>query len=217
MTTMTTAKERPILFSGPMVRAILEGRKTQTRRVVMSGAKNMQASGAVCVKRNPDNDPWYKEYVWSVRERGGVWNDFTEEQMLARCPYGVVGDRLWVRETWAEFPSDKDWIYRADHDRTLAEKLTWKPSIFMPRQACRIKLEITARRLEQLQRMSHNDWKADFAPTGRQIEQALQTFKGDDNRHEMSQIFWDSINAKRGYSWTSNPWVWVIEFERVQA
>src|ERR1043165_10305122 len=94
-------KERPILFSGPMVRAILEGRKTQTRRIVRSPAKNMQREGMEVIKYRPPGDSWYGDYVWSMRDRSGVWGDYKHEQFLRFCPYGVPGDRLWVRETWA--------------------------------------------------------------------------------------------------------------------
>lgn len=216
--TTTVAKERPILFSGPMVRAILAGKKTQTRRVVMSGARNMQESGQVCVKRNPDNDPWYKEHVWSVRQRGGVWGDFTHEQMLARCPYGLAGDRLWVRETWHhEDTSCNDHkcgqpthIYHKATE-TFPESIRWRPSIYMQRWASRITLEIEEVRVEQLHQITEEDAQAEG------LEQEFIAGYTTSGRAAWPRFveLWDSINKERGFGWKSNPWVWVIEFRRI--
>lgn len=102
-------RERPILFSAPMVRAILDGRKTQTRRIVQSPARTMQREGMRVIQYRPPGDPWYRDHVWSMRNRGGVWGDYTDEEFRALCPYGVPGDRLWVRETfWAKHDTDSD-------------------------------------------------------------------------------------------------------------
>lgn len=187
--------EHPILFSTPMVQAILEGRKTQTRRVV---------------KGNPE---------------GKV--PFTDE---FPCPYGHPGDRLWVRETWQkiyERQSDKQrfteppsahnlhlyktWIEYAATPRDGQEPPRWRPSIFMPRSASRITLEIVNVRLERVQDIGEQDAKAEgVTPSG----------VGNDLDHLKYRAgfmhLWDTINAKRFYAWDANPWVWVVEFERVE-
>lgn len=254
-TTTTIAKERPILFSGRLVRAILEGRKSQTRRVVMSKARNMQESGQVCVRRNPDNDPWYREHVWSVRQSGGVWGDFTHEQMLAQCPYGKPGDRLWVREAWRfGYPTgepghfsilaptghslDREGrcFYRSDFAEKPGEpRMLWRPSIHMPRRFSRIMLEVVGIRVERLQDITEEDAKAEGVQIPVHVDETcppgkgygmvnllapyLKTHKsaGQDAlfRAEFS-FLWDTINAGRGFGWAANPWVWVVDFRRVQ-
>jgi hypothetical protein len=218
MSTTTATKERPILFSGPMICAILDGQKTQTRRII---------------KRQGDmefdiNDPTYGPYWLSyATEADG-------EDAKVRCPYGKPGELLWVREThryW--FP---DWIdppvypcrcrYKADNSLVElavdweegcqfsnpddvgldAEPTKWRPSIFMPRWASRITLEITAVRVERLQSISDADALAEGCTA-------------DDMRHGdcLAGVYarlWQSINGPG--SWNANPWVWVVEFRRVQ-
>ena len=184
-------KERPILFSSGMVRAILDGRKTQTRRVV---------------KQKPyfPTDP-------------GI--GYAVERERIKCPYGIPGDRLWVRETWAHIfecghynhlHGDKlRYIYRVDNG-CIPDK--WRPSIFMPRKASRITLEITAIRVERLQDISEKDSIAEGSQIPcAQLPKSCQqgTFT---ERTQFSRI-WDSINAKK-YLWASNPWVWVIGFKK---
>ena len=180
-------KERPILFSGEMVRAILDDRKTMTRRVV---------------KPQPEQDTDCPYHIGTGIER------------KARiCPYGKPGDRLWVRETFCDRNNNGEQIkplYRSDGqeyqdgDGRLFEP-KWKPSIFMPRWASRITLEITNVRVERLQDISNKDIESEGA-CGRACVTHRLTFKQ----------LWDSINSKRGYSWESNPWVWVVEFERIK-
>lgn len=156
-------KERPILFSGPMVRAIREARKTQTRRVVK--------------EIDPD------EFVSSNEA----------DNLALCCPYGAVGDRLWVRETWQG--NQGDIRYGADGD-SLHGYNGWRPSIFMPRWASRITLEVTGVRVERVQEISEEDAQAE----------------GVAHRCDY-KVVWDAINGKK-YPWSSNPWVWVIEFKR---
>lgn len=93
-------KERGITFNAEMVRAILDGRKTQTRRFIKSPATTLQNNGTNCIAYREAGDPWYKDYVFSMRNRSGVWGDYTLPQFLDLCPFGKVGDRLYVRETW---------------------------------------------------------------------------------------------------------------------
>lgn len=192
-------KERPILFSGPMVRAILEGRKTQTRRVVKRQG-DMEFDPA-----DPHFGPYWLSYA---TEADG-------EDAKVRCPYGVPGDRLWVRETYCEFTEDSPdrmgagFYYRADlanQSDSAAETMRlngvkWRPSIFMPRRASRILLEITGVRVERLQDISDDDCRAE----------------GYDRSHafprEWFARLWASINGTG--SWAANPLVWVVSFQRV--
>ena len=188
-------KERPILFKAEMVQAILGGRKTQTRRVVkLSLPDGVQA----------------------------------HQVRLDRCPYGIPGDWLWVRETWVEGPGDgTPYLYRADADTdgtvpylsggaggfgggvSNANISRWKPSIHMPRWASRITLEVTNVRVERLQRISEDDAMAEG------IYPITDSLSNCNGARYYFQSLWDSINAKLGHSWESNPFVWVVEFKRV--
>lgn len=177
---MTT--ERPILFSGPMVRALLDGRKTQTRRLVK--LRDFGPSTTV-------------GYDWAFRDRRALWNEVSLSRLLETCPYGQLFDRLWVRETWHCNHVGKDQSkvnYRAD-GRT---GLLWTPSIHMPRWASRITMEVTDVSVERLQSIS----MADVAAEG---FQACEQFEGS-----FSQT-WDALNGKRA-TWASNPWVWAVSF-----
>lgn len=183
-------KERPILFSAPMVRAILAGTKTQTRRVVKQH-----------LERLGDGD-WYafdhKGLNYRVNARHttvAAW-----AHLLQFCPYGQPGDRLWVREAWsgADDPSHKHCVhYRADGERATR----WRPSIHMPRWASRIALEITGVRVERLNDISEADCRAEGL--GGTVDRA----------HHWYRVLWEQINGPG--SWDANPWVWVIEFKRV--
>ena len=217
-------KERPILFSGPMVRAILEGRKTQTRRIMKP-----QPTDAFL--------PEVGEYQRTLVDRkdGEQFPDpvvrfgASDEAEDYPCPYGQPGDRLWVRETWA--PRGVNPVYRPDgkfgaavieyradgtratwnHDPIQRIKDDWRPSIFLPRWASRITLEVTAVRVERLQDISENDAKAE----GVENANSFVGIGADDdaaNRYAYREL-WESINGAG--SWAENPWVWVIEFRRV--
>nr|WP_284076365.1 hypothetical protein [Herbaspirillum aquaticum] len=190
----TVVKERPILFSAPMVRAILAGDKTQTRRIAKDvrhpDLGNVYAPGALVLEREPQH----------VIERA--------------CPYGRPGDRLWVRETWGYNPDHPGmpWhaCYRADPGMEY-DGIKWKPSIHMPRAACRIKLEITGVRVERLQDISDFDaedegtriWAAEVQKNGNKFSSIRSAW----------QAMWESINGSD--SWQANPWVWVVEFRRI--
>lgn len=175
-------KERPIIFSDEMVRATLDGRKTQTRRIV---------------KHKPDKDCPY-----------------AENNVMAACPYGKPGDRLWVKETWKPDPS---WgltertkpteieegthiLYRAtigEHPKAHWQK--WRSCLFMRRWMSRITLEIEAVRVERLQEITDEDAIAEGMPI-------------DDAVHDYS-VLWNSINGQG--SWDANPFVWVVQFKRI--
>lgn len=218
-------KEKPILFKDEMIRAILEGRKTQTRRAVKSPAKNMQASGAEVIKRREPGDKWYGDRIWSMRGGTGVWGDYTHERFLSMCPYGKPGDRLWVRETWAahfiwepcapsRIPVDEGscLFYRADEfcrgGCDEGQRGKWRPSIHMPRRISRITLEIADVRVERLHDISAEDAKAEgvepFHLNGWCDD---QKFRGE------FYNLWMEINGPD--SWDANPWVWAIEFKQV--
>jgi hypothetical protein len=187
-------EEHPILFTGPMVRAILEERKTMTRRVIKP-QPNEIANGT----------PWL--------------NGMQRDRMI-HCRYGKPGDGLWVKETW-------NWCYSAVKDEKgkgpigrkdllvyaadgTPEVLDWKwrPSIFMPRWASRILLEVTAVRVERLQDITEADAGAEGAET------AWCLVTGKPQYREGFYELWDSINKDRGLGWDSNPWVWVVSFKK---
>jgi hypothetical protein len=232
-------KERPILFSGPMVRAILAGTKTQTRRVVKSPARNMQAAGETVIAYRPPGDPWYKDYVWSMRDRGGTWGDYTHERFMHFCPYGQPGDRLWVRETWAydlnvdreETPEMLAWVrskgtarinYREDPNTAQTgcggAAGRWRPSIHMPRWASRITLEVVSVRVERLQDITGEDVVAEGLTVPRCgcevcARGGAMCPADATGAGLMFAELWDSINGDG--AWALNPWVWVVEFRRI--
>lgn len=191
-------RERPILFSAPMVRAILSSTKTQTRRIVKPQP----------VMYEPGMDVGLSDYI----------NDHLV------CPYGQTGDRLWVRETWycddyrcqrGPYLEPEDWreipgmmVYRADEERPYeGEQPVWRPAIHMPRWASRILLEVTGVRVERLRVISAAD----------AVAEGIDLYFHD-SWHPSNQIgayrrLWESINGAG--SWDANPWVWVIEFRRI--
>ncbi len=177
-------KEKPILFSGPMVRAILEGRKTMTRRLMkpkLSSVINVDGSKGVL----PDN-------------------------MISLAPY-QPGDLLWVRET--HFITENENVaYKEDPACFRSYEPKWKPSIFMPRWASRITLEVTGVKVERLQEISEEDAKAEGVPN------RIMTNHEPPNEFTWKRGFeflWQSLNAKRS-PWERNDWVWVYSFRRVK-
>jgi len=219
-----TMRERPILFSAEMVCAVLDGRKTQTRRIIQSPAKNMQASGHKVIEYREPGDKWYGEHVFSMRNQSGTWCDYTKEQFLAKCPFGAVGDRLWVRETFRVHSRATDvatLVYKASEQQSWTQQThrvpiekcnkpavvdTWTPSIHMPRWASRITLEITGVCVERLQSISEEDAKAEGVKTECSVigDKYFLGFRS----------LWKSIYGDD--SWQANPWVWVVEFKRVE-
>lgn len=225
--TTTTVKERPILFSGPMVRAILDGRKTQTRRAID------RMAGFQVKHFDRSNTPGYD---WHFRCQRGMWQDMDHAEVLSRCPYGQSGDRLWVRETcWS---NGADVYYPADaghkafgasdefYDRLIklhhyAGGFSQKvPSIHMPRWASRITLEITGVRVERLQDISEADAMAEGIHKFHNMEMYGYDPKGTPgpmiggSAAEAFYHLWESINGPD--SWAANPYVWVIEFKRCE-
>lgn len=218
--TTTRTKERPILFSGPMVQAILEGRKTQTRRIVT----RLSGIGSVSEFAKSDTPGW----DYTFRDKRMRWNDLDFNQLLSRCPYGSVGERLWVRETWADYFDGNtdvslrignDWQnrmrYRVCCDRPWGDR--WRPSIYMPRWASRITLEITGLRVECLQDITEDDAKSEGIATSSNGVYFMDYTHGIANvcKPEFSfMTLWQSINGPE--SWSANPWVWVVEFRNAQ-
>ena len=185
-------KDKPIIFNSEMVRAMLDGRKTQTRRVIKPKHICMPA--------------------WK-------WLDV--------CPYGKPGDRLWVRETWycpkqygGTYQREK-LIYKAD---STPNKRGWKPSIHMPRWASRITLLVKDVRVERVQDISPSDCECEGI-VGTTHASPVNGLPYENYRYgeheggdpkEAFAMLWDSIDKKRGFGWSENPWVWVVEFERVK-
>jgi len=204
-------KERPILFSAPMVRAILDGSKTQTRRVIKA-------------QPNPGEWPLLDIAIDMRGNRVGAavwWMDENNQHGDERlCPYGQPGDRLWVRETFTATRDRETIIYRADPlyadmlRGDLGRDWAWTSSIHMPRWASRILLEVTGVRVERIQDISEEDAKAEGAsPTLTSLD-ATQFGAVGTCREGFRQI-WESINGEK--SWDANPWVWVIEFKRIDS
>lgn len=194
-------KERPILFSGNMVRAILDGNKTQTRRIVKE--KEIRNRFPMYIKNNI--------WAWGTKPCDGTQACWSHDTF--KCPYGTEGDRLWVRETWSYLDSEKtEFIYRADDNRWIEDLHSagspWKPSIHMPREASRITLEIKNIRVERLQDISESDTEAEGIEFMRDIPDADESLTGK----QLFEVLWESINSLG--SWKQNPWVWVIEFEK---
>lgn len=221
-------RERPILFSAPMVRAILEGRKTQTRRVVKR------------IPWRPGVNPDFSQ----AREfsNAGEFRIAGSEEMTTgfRCPYGQPGERLWIRETWMpgyshEADHEKgpqvSLLYRADNteqrvaapsyelaerwDRDFSEDgdhpPNWRPSIHMPRWACRLVLEVTGVRVERLHGISDQDCIAEGCAGG---HDSIPNYRYNALPSEHFRWLWNSINGPD--AWDANPWVWVVEFKRLE-
>lgn len=226
-------KERPILFSGSMVRALLhdENPKTQTRRVVKPQPPAKFCEGDVAAITNGSH--------WTISKMPGhkAWHPDPHPGIV--CPYGQPGDRLWVRESYRlrreslngapmdgvapnMFCDSTRWFEADGAAPELFGKL--RPSIHMPRWASRITLEVAHVRVERLQDISYEDALAegvsDFAATfadeeknaiGETPEQTARRLEWPQRQY---RSLWDGLNAARGYGWDTNPWVWVIEFAR---
>lgn len=224
-------KERPILFSAPMVRAILSGQKTQTRRAIRKQF-SLDAEPAEVPATSPEG--------WQISGHSGLWWDDAGACIddAIKCPYGQPGDWLWVRETWqgplldseeheSQFRDDgpdafkkpEFCAYRATENLDAIDAdgndLGWRPSIHMPRWASRILLEVTDVRVERLADISKDDAMAEgivIQPDGGfgLADSAHYNFADPTNSY---CSLWESINGAG--SWFANPWVWVVEFKRV--
>lgn len=214
---MLEMRERPIIFSGEMVRAILAGNKTQTRRVMKPQPEGEQRSlsewsagiAAACHDYSPDSK---KLSAHQKRLNGVIFPFSTASKTLVswRCPYGKAGDLLWVREKFSI--SGNGYFYSDESDGTV--KVAWSSPIHMPREASRITLEITDVRVERLQDMTREDSLAEGMSV-KPLETKIGILKGLSASITRFRQGWDKLNAKRGFSWDSNPWVWVIEFKKL--
>lgn len=174
-----------MMFNAEMVRAILDGRKTQTRLIMKNQPCESIVGGPVSVRNVNGGYQWFAD---------------DGDSCVFHCPIGAVGDRLWVRETFGD--CGERLVYRADTDDGAQCKVKrWTPSIHMPRWSSRITLEITGVRVERL-----NDISAEDA--------AAEGITGRAKMHDFG-VLWSSIYGDE--SWLANPWVWVIEFKRVEA
>lgn len=231
--------ERPILFSGAMVRAILAGRKTVTRRIILHRH---------AYRTYPE-----KQTAKEIREALGVPlmlyhqskdRDACIEYLRTHSPYGLPGDRLWLRETWAPadyladgnerddpvviaYAADRkaiSWedknVHAVDTYAWNWDLMKWKPSIFLPRWASRIELEVTEVRVARLHDLGEEDAIAEGVTRhdGRWFDGAPHRIKGTPKAlptaREAFSSLWDRINGKRA-PWSSNPWVWVVSFRKV--
>lgn len=210
-------KEKPIIFSAPMVRAILEGRKTQTRRIVWSKSTDYAE-----ITENEAGELW----PWRETEDG--------EDFWYPCPYGQPGVRIWVKESFSPiYPQDPvynggqpiEYDYAATYTDggrlgdSIGIKKSWKSSRYMPRRASRITLETTAVRVERLQDISEDDCLAEGI--GQVIREGMPSIQqcGEYDSIDIDLVseyskLWESINGSG--SWDENPWVWVVEFRRVE-
>lgn len=189
--------EHPILFSAPMVRAILDGKKTETRRVV---------------KPQPERHYWetlpgYKFYAKITSTADGTCvkyihtipqNPCGDEPVWIKCPYGSPGDILWVRESWCSVPDTMNLLTYAADDIPHGQPYNNRPSIHMSREQSRITLEVVNVKVERLQDML--------------IENAIK--EGFISIEEFKEL-WNIIHKKDGFTWDKNPWVWVIQFKRI--
>lgn len=234
---------RPILFSGPMVRALLEGRKTQTRRVLnrarvfetpetsaftLTGPEMKRALQNASRFRHLGGDGWFWE-----SDAFGHQAPATRTGWMAHIGY-APHDLLYVRETWSVHWANDDikpsevindaWsvkydaegtIRAATRDGSLAENEQFgvkRPSIFMPRWASRLTLKVTDVRVQQLHDISEEDAKAEGCNEGAQIEEVSGIHEGWSARTEFHHL-WDSLNEKRGFGWSVNPWIVAVSFE----
>ncbi|EBG7294020.1 hypothetical protein GA093_15755 [Salmonella enterica] len=194
-------KERGMIFNAEMVRAILDGRKTQTRRI-MKLQPEILGSGLRYITESHEQNEVGK-YFWCISDALGMH----ARSAIFTCPFGAVGDHIWVRETFSAVPDYDEpagcsaLLYAADGNGPYRK---WTPSIHMPRWASRLTLEITGIRVERLNSITESDAEA---------EGVTDTGFGD-LLVDGYRYLWKSIYGEE--SWAANPWVWVIEFKRVE-
>ena len=218
-------KERGMIFNGEMVRAILDGRKTQTRRALTPRHLKMIEAASLIGECYP--------------LESGADHENSQSYYREWCPLGIVGDRIWVRETYqgplfdyeqmeayledgSKFEKPEFCVYKADgkpapefFDADDNLHCRWCPSIHMPRWASRITLEITGVRVERLNDISDEDAKAEGVPKSHKFPDTYLTPKGDFADADIAfQRLWESIHGEE--NWQANPWVWVIEFKRIE-
>lgn len=229
-------EEHPLLFSGEMVRAVLEGKKTQTRRILTVPWKGSM--------RTLPYEPYYDDYDGKLMfcDEYGDWHDVATYQ---HCPYGRPGHRLWVKETWRpdernsetlggiRFRADEAFVQIDNSKEAICRWLDlfkagdigkqlvdakWRPSIFMPRWASRITLEVERIAVQRIQSISWHEIKAEGVACPEHDFESGFCCSECPVLRETFRTLWDKINGERfdGWgAWEKNPWVWVIEFRRV--
>lgn len=236
---MSQAKERPILFSGHMVRAILNGQKTVTRREIKPSMRSADSSFEL---HQQEDESWRPMHTF---DESCMDSNGTEHPIV--CPYGQPGDRLWVREAWAQInvaqAPGESWVVYRECDNRTDYGGPWKPSIHMRRRDSRILLEVTGVRVERLQDISEDQAKAEgmvYTDFGMQERPGKASIDGGKTFHPLKPQqasgwhagdathpdqcldrarwafanLWEKINGEN--SWDANPWVWVVEFKRVE-
>lgn len=199
-------REKGLIFNSEMVRAILDGRKTQTRRPIKWKQTRFTEIGE---REDGSKWPWSED----AEHACDFWHP---------CPFGAVGDRIWVRETWNKYGGLL--TYRADHDwiddmrKETVCTAKWVPSIHMPRWASRILLEITDVRVERLNAISEEDARAEGIIDGGCLNcgepEPCGCANPEPDATDAFAYLWQSIYGQE--NWNANPWVWVIEFKRVE-
>lgn len=228
-------REHPILMQGPLVRATLEGRKTQTRRPVKPwlGRNPPLWSRLLNQDGKPDFD--WGELLYYGQDEDSLRHGFgfddsghgdTENDAWLASPMGQAGDRLWVRETWAaamyDAKSPADCLYRADDNRGVEDiaEVKWTPSIHMPRWACRLVLPLVSVRVERVQDITEEDAKAEgvepvlMRGIGSYPEWMRPTMREVGGHQKAFELLWKQIYGEA--SWDANPWVWVAEWEDIE-
>ncbi|WP_404704953.1 hypothetical protein [Yersinia vastinensis] len=197
--------EKPILFNAEMVNAILSGRKTQTRRIMKVQPENTHLGlRRILESKNSSENG---KYFWSQSDACGT----KPRSNTFSCPLGQPGDQLWVRETWNKhgglltYRADHDWIEEMREVAVCPAK--WVPSIHMPRWASRINLLITGVRVERLNDITEQD----------ALAEGVSANEHSPARYVFGSLWQSIYGADNPKSWQANPWVWVIEFERMEA
>jgi hypothetical protein len=206
MDTATAVKERPIIFSGPMVKAILESRKTQTRRVIRNPEKysHIRDCGFCCPHGQPGEILWVRE----------TWQDYCPMWHGYWCGHGTRESIECEHQPVYRADPESEWLRGPEGKQ--APPLKWRSPLHMPRWAARIILEITEVRVERVQEIGYRDCVAEGIPPvpvhddGAEPETILHAIQGE------FRELWDSINAVRGHGWEANPWVWAITFKRLK-
>lgn len=207
-------KERPIIFSSEMIRAILDSRKSQTRRVI----KPLKRENSIITR--PAAEKYHAINAWG----GGAWRKGSRIETIP-CPYGIPGDRLWVKETWCNpqypkliFPSFT--LYKANYSEQNLQSMKakirngWKLSIHMPQWASRITLEIVDVRVERVQDAGPRESSREGIPSRDYAGCRTNTQINKDAVEDFRE-YWDSIYAKKGFGWSQNPFVWALTFKLI--
>jgi len=208
--------EKPILFREEMIRPILAGLKWQTRRIMNPQPHLESGTMRSIIGKEETTAYWHWKDEW-------WWSD-PQPSLIEKCPYGRVGDTLWVRETWRthakyndlaprNLPEDAPIQYKANLSLTgsVGVNAKWRPSIFMPRWASRITLQVVEVKVERLQDISLDGILDEGCPIEHRPENCNRMGHA---AREWFLYLWDSINAERGYGWNMDPWVWVVKFSQ---